>query len=60
MSHVGWESERNLIPSHVLPAATVRGLFRTAADQAQSGLNGDPSKAMSYFAKSAAMTSRSG
>jgi hypothetical protein len=59
VSHPSWERERTDF-SHQLPAATRLDLIRHSATQVQSGLSEGPSRVMSYFSKSAAITSRSG
>jgi hypothetical protein len=56
----GWEPEANPIPLMCSQPPHSVVYSATAPDQPQSGLNGGPSRAMSYFSNSAAMTSRSG
>jgi hypothetical protein len=59
-SNPGWEPEANPIPLTCSQPPPCVVYSATALDQAQSGLNGGPSRAMSYFSKSAPMTCRSG
>src|SRR5450759_1228695 len=59
-SHPGWEPEANPIPLMCSQPPRCVVYLATAPDQPQLGLNGGPSRAMSYFSNSAAMTSRSG